>query len=188
MVLEYFEFQKRLNLQTKNKLDVWEGVNSDEQVTMNLRSYDEKEQLNDQRNRQSAPYYKLKMVMDYWCSLWFWDMRNAEFLPSRQQYLNDVSSILNVNLSSDTSEQLGLGFEESTLGVAQNQIIQKTEQSDLFDEKERLSFVKDLSIQNRFFHSQLEFIEVFLERGGFDVIVGNPPWVNITMDDAGDYF
>ena len=179
LVLEYFEFQKRLNLQTKNKLDVWEGVNSDEQVTMNLRSYDEKEQLNDQRNRQSAPYYKLKMVMDYWCSFWFWDMRNAEFLPSRQQYLNDVSSILNVNLSSDSSEQLGFGFEESTLGVAQSQIIQKTEQSDLFDEKERLSIVKDLSIQNRFFHTQLEFIEVFLERGGFDVIVGNPPWVGI---------
>lgn len=185
LVLEYFEFQKRLNLQTKNKLDVWEGVNSDEQVTMNLRSYDEKEQLNDQRNRQSAPYYKLKMVMDYWCSLWFWDMRNAEFLPSRQQYLNDVSSILNVNLSSDSCEQLGFGFEESTLGVAQNQIIQKTEQSDLFDEKERLSIVKDLSIQNRFFHSQLEFIEVFLERGGFDVIVGNPPWLKILFEEKG---
>lgn len=185
LALEYFEFQKRLNLQTKNKLDVWEGVNSDEQVTMNLRSYDEKEQLNDQRNRQSAPYYKLKMVMDYWCSLWFWDMRNAEFLPSRQQYLNDVSSILNVNLSSDTSEQLGLGFEQSTLGVAQNQIIKKTEQSDLFDEKERLSFVKDLSVQNRFFHSQLEFIEVFLEKGGFDVIVGNPPWLKITFEEKG---
>ena len=185
LVLEYFEFQKRLNLQTKNKLDVWEGVNSDEQVTMNLRSYDEKEQLNDQRNRQSAPYYKLKMVMDYWCSLWFWDMRNAEFLPSRQQYLNDVSSILNVNLSADFSEQLGFGFEESTLGVAQTQIIQKTEQSDLFDKKERLSFVKNLSIQNRFFHSQLEFIEVFLERGGFDVIVGNPPWLKILFDEKG---
>jgi hypothetical protein len=185
LVLEYFEFQKRLNLQTKNKLNVWEGVNSDEQVTMNLRTYDEKEQLNDQRNRQSAPYYKLKMVMDYWCSLWFWDMRNAEFLPSRQQYLNDVSSILNVNLSSDSSEQLGFGFEESTLGVAQTQIIQKTEQSNLFDKKERLSLVKDLSIQNRFFHSQLEFIEVFLERGGFDIIIGNPPWVNISLDETG---
>jgi hypothetical protein len=190
LVLEYFEFQKRLNLQTKNKLDVWEGVAREErdslnQVTLNLRSYDEKEQLNDQRNRQSAPYYKLKMVMDYWCSLWFWDMRNAEFLPSRQQYLNDVSSILNVNLSSDSSEQLGFGFEESTLGVAQTQIIQKTEQSDLFDKKERLSLVKNLSIQNRFFHSQLEFIEVFLERGGFDVIVGNPPWVKVTFEEKG---
>jgi len=185
MVLEYFEFQKKLNLQTKNKLDVWQGVNSDEQVTLNLRSYDEKEQLNDQRNRQSAPYYKLKMVMDYWCSLWFWDMRNAEFLPTRQQYLNDISSILNVNLSSDNSDQLGFGFEESTLGVAQSQIIQKTELSDLFDKKERLSLVKDLSTQNRFFHSQLEFIEVFLERGGFDVIVGNPPWLKLLFEEKG---
>ena len=183
MVLEYFEFQKKLNLQTKNKLDVWEGVNSNEQVTLNLRSYDEKEQLNDQRNRQSAPYYKLKMVMDYWCSLWFWDMRNAEFLPSRQQYLNDISSILNVNLSSDNSDQLVFGLEESTLGVAQSQIIKKTEQSDLFDKKERLSLVKDLSIQNRFFHSQLEFIEVFLENGGFDIIVGNPPWLKVLFQE-----
>lgn len=131
------------------------------------------------------------MVMDYWCSLWFWDMRNAEFLPSRQQYLNDVSSILNVNLSPDTSEQLGFGFEESTLRLAQSQIIHKTEQSDLFDEKERLSIVKDLSIQNRFFHSQLEFVEVFLERGGFDVIVGNPPWIKLSFNEVeilGEYF
>ena len=185
LVLEYFEFQKKLNLQTKNKLDVWQGVNSDEQVTLNLRSYDEKEQLNDQRNRQSAPYYKLKMVMDYWCSLWFWDMRNAEFLPSRQQYLNDISSIINVNLSSENSEQLGLGFEESIIGVAQSQIIQKTEKSDLFDNKERLSLVKESSDQNRFFHSQLEFIEVFLERGGFDVIVGNPPWLKVLFEEKG---
>ena len=58
-------------------------------------------------------------------------------------------------------------------------------QSDLFDEKERLSLVKDLSNQNRFFHTQLEFIEVFLEKGGFDIIVGNPPWVNIIFDEGG---
>ena len=123
------------------------------------------------------------MVMDYWCSLWFWDMRNAEFLPSRQQYLNDISSIINVNLSSENSEQLGLGFEESIIGVAQSQIIQKTEKSDLFDNKERLSLVKESSDQNRFFHSQLEFIEVFLENGGFDIIVGNPPWLKVLFQE-----
>jgi hypothetical protein len=55
----------------------------------------------------------------------------------------------------------------------------------LFDNKERLQEVKYLSETHRFFHSQLEFVEVFKERGGFDVIVGNPPWVNITMDEGG---
>ena len=55
--------------------------------------------MNDQRNRQSAPYYKLKMVMDYWCGLWFWDMRQAVHLPNRQQYINDIASILNLDLT-----------------------------------------------------------------------------------------
>mgnify|MGYP007054324157 CR=1 FL=1 len=39
------------------------------------------------------------MVMDYWCSLWFWDVRKAEHLPTRQQYVNDIASILNIDLT-----------------------------------------------------------------------------------------
>ena len=193
---EYYTFQKRLNAQTKNKVAIWGGYKDEEQIGLNLRSYDEKEQLNDQRNRQSAPYYKLKMVMDYWCSLWFWDVRKAEHLPSRQQYINDIASILNIDLteqpkakkrvSSYSKEaQLSLMEEPSVNEQAQQQIITKTQKADLFDNKERLEEVKHLSNQHRFFHNQLEFIEVFKEHGGFDVIVGNPPWVNITMDEAG---
>lgn len=200
---EYHLFQRRLNLATKNKVAIWGGVDVSEkagyQDTLKLRSYDEKEQLNDQRNRQSAPYYKLKMVMDYWCSLWFWDVRKAEHLPTRQQYINDIASILNIDLTAtpyskaekpksnyDQVEEQPKLFEEPTAGAkAQEQIIEKTQQSDLFDNKERLKEVKHLAETHRFFHSQLEFIEVFKERGGFDVIVGNPPWVNITMDEGG---
>ena len=80
------------------------------------------------------------MVMDYWCSLWFWDMRNAEFLPSRQQYLNDVSSILNVNLSSDSFRSIRAWFGGIDSGSRTDlRLFEKTEQSNLFDEKERLS-------------------------------------------------
>ena len=96
---DYYKFQKRLNSETKNKLNIWGGVQGTEQTKLQLRSYIEKEQLSDQRHRQTAPYYKIKMVMDYWCSLWFWDMRKAEHLPSRQQYINDITSILDVKLS-----------------------------------------------------------------------------------------
>jgi len=193
---EYYTFQKRLNAQTKNKVDIWGGFKDEEQIGLNLRSYDEKEQLNDQRNRQSAPYYKLKMVMDYWCSLWFWDVRKAAHLPTRQQYINDIASILNIDLTKQPkAEKLANNyilevtpslFEEPSVGEqAQQQIIEKTQKGDLFDNKERLEEVKNSSAKHRFFHNQLEFIEVFKERGGFDLIVGNPPWVNITMDEAG---
>jgi hypothetical protein len=191
---EYYTFQKRLNAQTKNKVDIWGGYKDEEQIGLNLRSYDEKEQLNDQRNRQSAPYYKLKMVMDYWCSLWFWDVRKAEHLPTRQQYINDIASILNIDLtkqpkaeketSSYTQEATPTLFEEPSIGEqAQQQIIEKTQKGDLFDNKERLEEVKNLSTQHRFFHNQLEFIEVFKERGGFDVVIGNPPWLKVIFDE-----
>jgi hypothetical protein len=194
---EYYSFQKRLNAQTKNKVDIWGGFKDEEQIGLNLRSYDEKEQLNDQRNRQSAPYYKLKMVMDYWCSLWFWDVRKAEHLPTRQQYINDIASILNLDLTHqpkavkrvvstyEHKNQPQLFEEPSLFSQAQQQIIEKTQKGDLFDNKERLEEVKNLSAQHRFFHSQLEFVEVFKEQGGFDVIVGNPPWVGIEINELG---
>ncbi|MBT4338788.1 MAG: hypothetical protein HOD63_09370 [Bacteroidetes bacterium] len=187
---EYYTFQKRLNAQTKNKLDIWGGFQDKEQIGLNLRSYDEKEQLYDQRSRQSAPYYKLKMVMDYWCSFWFWDVRKAEYLPSRQQYINDITSILKIDLTkkSKAEKVASLSFKETQPSLfedpsvgeqAQQQIIDKTQKGDLFDNKERLEEVKYLTSQYRFFHNQLEFIEVFKGRGGFDVITGNPPWVKV---------
>src|SRR5690606_23728205 len=48
---------------------------------------------------------------------------------------------------------------------------------------ERSKIVNQLADQYKFFHNQLEFIEVFKERGGFDVAVGNPPWLKITFEE-----
>jgi hypothetical protein len=196
---EHYQFQKELNYLTKNKNDIWGGSKQEEfQGGLSFSNYEQKEFLNDKRNRESAPYYKLKMVMDYWCSFWFWDVRKADYLPSRQQYLNDLTSILSLDLTAEPKveqkvvssysqeSQLTMVLEEPTIKEqAQQQIIDKTRQSDLFDNKERLQEVKQLAETHRFFHNQLEFIEVFKENGGFDVIVGNPPWVNITMDEGG---
>ena len=194
---EHYQFQKELNYLTKNKNDIWGGSKQEEfQGGLSFSNYEQKEFLNDKRNRESAPYYKLKMVMDYWCSLWFWDVRKADYLPSRQQYLNDLTSILSLDLTSDAKieqkvvssynqeSQLTMVLEEpSVKEYAQQQIIEKTQQSDLFDNKERLQEVKLLAETHRFFHNQLEFVEVFKERGGFDVIVGNPPWLKITFEE-----
>jgi hypothetical protein len=49
----------------------------------------------------------------------------------------------------------------------------------------RSQIVGQLSDQYRFFHYQLEFIEVFMERGGFDVAVGNPPWLKLQFEEKG---
>ncbi|MGY4560936.1 DUF559 domain-containing protein [Thermostichus sp. MS-CIW-32] len=45
-----------------------------------------------------------------------------------------------------------------------------------------LATAQALAVENRFFHWPLEFPEVF-ESGGFDVILGNPPWDQIQLEE-----
>lgn len=54
-------------------------------------------------------------------------------------------------------------------------------------ENPRSGIVERLSNRYHFFHPMLEFIEVFWLRDGFDVIVGNPPWI-VTGFDILDLF
>lgn len=208
---EHYHFQARINAQTKTKGGFFGAYEDDEQGQLGLRSYDEKEQLAAQRNNTNAPYYKLKLIMDYWCALWFWDMRDAKELPTRQQWYDDIEKIINIDLS--LLEDDDLEVEEDLLpkpSLRQASLFEEPNKQytlksyrkdktatlkklgealqsnpDSLFKNERSKVVNQLADQYKFFHNQLEFIEVFKERGGFDVIVGNPPWVNITMDETG---
>jgi hypothetical protein len=171
-----------------------------------MRSYDEKERLADQRNRHSAPYFKLKMVMDYWCSLWFWDMRKADQLPNRTQFWNDIASILELDTNAAVSgiieKRVTHNLFESTIQLSMamepvpekkkeenantnfiDAVVEYTNRKDLFDNNQRLTIVSELAKKYFFFHPQLEFLEVFWERGGFDLITGNPPWLKLTFEE-----
>lgn len=150
--------------------------------------------------------------MDYWCSLWFWDMRDAKDLPARQEWYDDLVKILNIDLeateifesnTSDDGEQFGVepsvqgnlfgGAQQLTFKsykkekTAAQAIINKAltnQPSSLFANR-RSELVMELANRYHFFNYQLEFIEVFRERNGFDIVVGNPPWVNIEVDLTG---
>lgn len=207
LLIEYYRFQRTINIQTASKHNIFGAYRSSEPVQMTIRNYDEKEKLADQRNRHDAPYFKLKMVMDYWCSLWFWDMRQASDLPTRQQYWNDIEKILQMDVEQkyadyqivkrgqqklfETESQTEISFinEQKPESIGPDMvstIIQYSDSEELFNEdKKRLLLVQIYNQQYHFFHPQLEFLEVFWERGGFDLIVGNPPWVSIEMDETG---
>lgn len=51
--------------------------------------------------------------------------------------------------------------------------------------EEALAQVEDLAERDRFFHWRLEFPEVFADdgAGGFDVVLGNPPWEKIKLQE-----
>lgn len=209
LLAEFYRFQRSINLQTANRHNIFGALKNSEQAAIDLRSYDEKERLADQRNRHNAPYFKLKMVMDYWCSLWFWDVRDAKDLPNRQQYWQDIATILELDLNAvdvnvavkkkapsiaagiqpklfyTGGEQLALGEETDNATVFAEAVVEYANRKDLFDNNQRLAMISQLSNKYFFFHPQLEFLDVFWERGGFDLIAGNPPWVSIEMDETG---
>lgn len=207
LLAEYYHFQLTIVNQTRSRQNIFGATKASEQAQLQMRSYDEKERLADQRNRHSAPYFKLKMVMDYWCSLWFWDMRKADQLPDRTQFWNDISSILELDTNNavagiiekrvthnlfESTIQLSMAMEpapeknkvESADTDFIDAVVEYTNRKDLFDNNQRLTIVSELAKKYFFFHPQLEFLEVFWERGGFDLIAGNPPWISIGFNDS----
>jgi hypothetical protein len=45
--------------------------------------------------------------------------------------------------------------------------------------------VEAISAEYRFLHWELTFADIFTARGGFDLVLGNPPWLNITWSESG---
>jgi hypothetical protein len=46
---------------------------------------------------------------------------------------------------------------------------------------------REIARVHRAFHWPLEFAEVFSEKGGFDAVVGNPPWDEVTVEELAFY-
>lgn len=207
---EHYQFQASINAETKVRDTFFGAYDEGDQVALKDKSYSEKEKLAKKRGETNAPYFKLKMIMDYWCSLWFWDMRQARQLPTRREWLDDIEAILNMDLdaleqtkSEPTSLFPSEPVQTNIFGTAVTQQLTlqnygKTKSESLTKlskqlDKERVSLftnsrsqiVQQLAEQYRFFHYQLEFIEVFKERGGFDVAVGNPPWLKLQFEEKG---
>lgn len=94
LLKEYFQFQQSVESLTQNKGNIW-GVSGT--PSLNLDTYAEKERLNDVRYRHDNAYFRLKIVMDYWCALWFWEYDRTPDLPTREEYWNDIEAMLNVS-------------------------------------------------------------------------------------------
>ena len=141
----------------------------------------------------ASPYRRLKLVMDYWCALWFWPIRFAATLPSREEFLTEVSLALTGNLfrpglgPNQTEDLFGKEYAEHADDIAKRitNEVGMLDLDKLFEQFPRLEFVNNLAAQHRFHHWELAFADVFAERGGFDLVLGNPPWVKVRWDEGG---
>ena len=212
LLKEYYTDQLSIDKYTNNRNEVWDGIDHQLETFREenqAESYAQKQRLFDTRYRRDNAYRKLKLAMDYWCALWFWEYDDAMELPTRQEYWADIEALLDVDnaqLDTRTRQALERGGYSMVAEDAQeyngrmteeeSQIVTKTQEEllteshgslTLFadDEPLRLKIADRLAKRYRFFHPMLEFIEVFWQRDGFDIICGNPPWIKLEFDEVG---
>lgn len=189
LLLEHYELQNNISLVTESNPSFFGNPNPVMEIEFEGFSYEQKQKFAEERLQPNAPYHKLKQIFDYWCALWFWDVRDAEELPTRTEWYDDLVNILNIDLSqtqNETEEEETAVTGRKDKRKLEAEIREKLKQSttSLFTNR-RAELVQEYAAQYRFFHYELEFIEVFREKNGFDLAVGNPPWVEIAFDEAG---
>lgn len=192
LLLEHYQIQKNIALIIESNPQYFGNPNATLHIDFEGYSYEQKEQFARERLKPNAPYYKLKQIMDYWCSLWFWDVRDAAELPTRREWYEDLIQILNIDFAAiekteeATEEEEVLRDYRKDRKKLEKQLVEALKQSpaSLFT-NERSALVKKYANQYLFFHYELEFIEVFRENNGFDVAVGNPPWLKIAFEEKG---
>lgn len=138
--------------------------------------------------RASSPYRRLKLVMDYWCALWFWPIEQTDLLPERDEFLADVAWILDTHVVApqpDPGAQRVL-FAETAPDEGKQLAIEYgfVDLNKLVAQSPRLQLVEQLAQRYRFLHWELEFADIFKQRGGFDLLLGNPPWLPVQWSEA----
>ena len=135
----------------------------------------------------SSAFGRLKLAMDYWCALWFWPIEQADELPSRDEWLFELESLLlGDTIGVQTGNQQDLFAETqnpeegkrfvSKYGVVDTKLLKQA--------FPRLALVEELADEHKFFHWTLQFADVFAQNDGFDLMLGNPPWLLIGWNSS----
>ena len=133
-----------------------------------------------------SAYRRLRLVMDAWCALWFWPLTTDVTPPSLDEWLDALEALLGKQVKDAKGTDGTLvegsswaeldGMEEVELGLAGARRVEA-----VVTEHEWLEVVREVAEAQGFFHWELDFATVFA-RGGFDLQVGNPPWVRPRTD------
>lgn len=188
--------QAELRAKTSDSLHVW--GQAEDTAPHAQRSVQEKDRILQLEQfaegvRQSTPYLRLKLAMDYWCALWFWPLDKTDLLPTREEFLFEISLLLQGEVFSTVLTERGQtflpGFDPLNRGDRPGLPLQdelgRVDVESLCQQFERLRLVRELARRLHFFHWELEFADIFATRGGFDLILGNPPWLKVEWNEGG---
>lgn len=157
------------------------------------------------RATNTLPYKRLKTAMDAWCALWLWPLDEVDQLPSRAEFLQGMAMILEGGFTADGalaapsieefSEPAPDFFDRlepdapardlfKAAAKRQEGLFRETNVEALIDNFDWLKTAVEVAERERFVHFDLIFADVMKARGGFDVIVGNPPWAKPSWNEG----
>ena len=149
-----------------------------------------REQIEESLADPDGAYRRLRRVMDAWCALWFWPLTGDDVAPPTLTEWIDACQQL---LGKDRKARRAAAFGAATLApddVWQSLADQEDlaikgaggkPVTDVLAAHPWLRVCQRVADEQGFFHWQLDFATVF-GRGGFDLQVGNPPWVRPILD------
>lgn len=180
---DQISLRQQLEQQTHDSLSVFKFNDDEPDSHTSIRTKDQmlRTMYRSENAKNAGAYARLKFAMDYWCALWFWPIDKADLLPSRSEFLNDMYMIL-VGLYSTNSDSQQLSMLEDA-DEEDTDILLQVNLDELCALLPRLRLARTIAQQNHFMHWELEFADVFAERGGFDLMIGNPPWIKIEWNE-----
>jgi type I restriction-modification system DNA methylase subunit len=202
--------------QTEDQFKIWGQSTQEQSSSTASKDKIREEGIFNHDAKIATPYHRLKLVMDYWCALWFWPLDQVDLLPDRDSWLMELNLILQSEIFSfqpdgqnaldfdapETSKNTppveftppqGEIFElaQATLSESEQTLSQvltakgELHLPSLYQRFPRLRLVKQLADKFKFFHWELNFADVFADKGGFDVMLGNPPWLKVEWNEGG---
>ncbi|MGX7695996.1 Eco57I restriction-modification methylase domain-containing protein [Gordonia polyisoprenivorans] len=151
----------------------------------------DRERVERELHDPEGPYERLRLAMDAWCALWFWPVTGSvadndqghpgppgldEWIVTLEELLG-AAGIKRVEAGQGSFQDLAEGFEElAQIDDQDRQFSGMRTIPDLLLRHRWLGTAREIAQDQGFFHWELDFAQIF-QRGGFDLQVGNPPWV-----------
>ncbi len=167
--------------QIRRDIDLW-GRNSEHTANNVRREQIEQELLHD----RAGAYRRLRLAMDAWNALTFWPLTATKELPDFDEWISTLTDLLGTDITAKDANQTRLGtasdwdelidLERTEIGLSGAR-----DTDTVMANHPWLATAEQVAKEQAFFHWDLDFAAVFA-RGGFDLQVGNPPWVRPRTD------
>ncbi|MGI8731543.1 MAG: class I SAM-dependent DNA methyltransferase [Solirubrobacteraceae bacterium] len=133
-------------------------------------------------------YQRLRRIMDAWCALWFWPLTEDEVRPPIAEQWQDAHAMI-LGRHAHKGDKQGQQTFSAAVGWDALQALEDNDRAfagaammeAVLQAHPWLAVCERIAKQQGFFHWELDFAPVFA-RGGFDLQVGNPPWVRPRAD------